>query len=139
MKSILLLLLFYSLAMKDVNTPINLTIKNIKSDQGTIRILIFDKAFGFPEQVSKAVKYLSIPAKDFGKSVEIVDLPAGTYAISLFHDEDNDGELKKNRVGFPLDAYGFSNNPTLFFGPPSFSNCSFTVSSTPVKVEIQLK
>lgn len=139
MKSIFIILLFSIYTMKDVNTPLNLTIKNFKSDRGTIRILIFDKADGFPEEVTNAVKSLSIPVKDFAKSVMIADLPAGTYAISLFHDEDNDGKFKKNRVGLPLDAYGFSNNPILFFGPPSFLNCAFTVNSTPVKVEIQLK
>jgi|AntRauMFilla1563_2_1112583.scaffolds.fasta_scaffold01468_5 uncharacterized protein (DUF2141 family) len=139
MKSIFLILLFSIFTMKDANTPLNLTIKNIKSDQGTIRILIFDKADGFPEEVTNAVKSLSIPVKDFAKSVVIADLPAGTYAISLFHDEDNDGKLKKNGVGLPSEAYGFSNNPTLFFGPPSFSKCAFTVNSTPIKVEIKLK
>jgi hypothetical protein len=46
-------------------------------------------------------------------------LPApGYYAVALFHDENDDHHLNTNALGIPTEGYGFSNNPTLYFGPP---------------------
>jgi uncharacterized protein (DUF2141 family) len=125
--------------MKDSKTLLNLNVLNIKANKGIIQVLIFKSQDGFPEDIDKAVKSLSIPVKNFSASAIIEDLSPGKYAVSLFHDEDGDGKLKKNSVGLPIERYGFSNNPTLFFGPPSFSKCAFSVNSSPVLVEISLK
>lgn len=139
MKLFLLTLLCSIFLMKDPQTLLNLNVLNIKANKGVIQVLIFKSSDGFPEEVHKAVKSLSIPVKNFSASVVIEDLSPGKYAISLFHDEDGDGKLRKNSVGIPVDKYGFSNNPTLFFGPPSFSKCAFSVNSSPVLIEIALK
>jgi uncharacterized protein (DUF2141 family) len=125
--------------MNDYPNDLTLNILNIKANKGIIQVLIFKSSDGFPEEVNKAVKSLSIPVKNFSATVVIQDLSPGNYAVSLFHDEDGDGKLKKNSVGLPIEKYGFSNNPTLFFGPPSFSKCAFKVNSSPVLIEISLK
>ena len=38
------------------------------------------------------------------------DLPAGVYAVSVFHDENMNQKLDKNFVGVPKEEYGASNN-----------------------------
>lgn len=137
---LLLITLFSSIfLMNDYPNDLTLNILNIKANKGIIQVLIFKSSDGFPEEVNKAVKSLSIPVKNFSATVVIQDLSPGNYAVSLFHDEDGDGKLKKNSVGLPIEKYGFSNNPTLFFGPPSFSKCAFKVNSSPVLIEISLK
>lgn len=118
---------------------IELLIKGAKSNDGVIRVLIFTKEDGFPEEPKKALKALSLPISNLSAKVTIENLPSGNYAISVFHDEDSDGQMKKNNFGFPLDSYGFSNNPTLYFGPPSFSKCAVPVKTSSVKVEIKLR
>jgi uncharacterized protein (DUF2141 family) len=40
----------------------------------------------------------------------ISDVDAGTYALSIFHDVDNDNKLSTNLLGMPNEGYGFSNN-----------------------------
>jgi len=139
MKLFLITLLCSIFLIKDSQTLLNLNVVNIKANKGMILVLIFKSSDGFPEEIKKAVKSLRIPVKNFSANVIIEDLPPGKYAVSLFHDEDGDGKLKKNSVGFPIERYGFSNNPTLFFGPPSFSKCAFSVGSSPVLIEISLK
>jgi uncharacterized protein (DUF2141 family) len=139
MKLLVIILLCSIFLMKDSQTLLNLNVVNIKANKGIIQVLIFKSQDGFPEDIDKAVKSLSIPVKNFSASVVIEDLSPGKYAVSLFHDEDGDGKLKKNSVGLPIERYGFSNNPTLFFGPPSFSKCAFSVGSSPVLIEISLK
>ena len=38
------------------------------------------------------------------------DIPPGTYAIAVFHDENANGKLDKNFLGIPCEGYGASNN-----------------------------
>lgn len=115
-----------------------LIIKGAKTNSGVIRVLIFNQADGFPEEPKKSFKALSIPVINFSAQTTIDDLPSGNYAISVFHDEDEDGILKKNKYGIPKDRCGFSNNPTIFFGPPSFSKCKIEITNKPILVEITL-
>jgi len=136
---VIFLLSIFSTFSTPGNGEIKLIIKDTKSNTGVIRVLVFNQADGFPEEPKMAFKALSIPVKNFAAETLIKGLPAGTYAVSIFHDEDGDGVFKKNSVGLPIDSYGFSNNPTLFFGPPSFSKCKVTVKDSPVLVEIILK
>jgi uncharacterized protein (DUF2141 family) len=139
MKLLLITCFASILFWNNAQAQLNLNVVNINANKGIIQVLIFKSPDGFPEEVHKAVKSLSIPVKNFSASVFIKDLSPGKYAVSLFHDEDGDGKLKKNSVGLPIERYGFSNNPTLFFGPPSFSKCAFSVNSSPVLIEISLK
>lgn len=53
------------------------------------------------------------------------DVPAGTYGISAFHDEDNDGRLDTNLVGYPLEEYCASNNARNLMSAPSWSDAKF--------------
>jgi uncharacterized protein (DUF2141 family) len=68
-----------------------------------------------------------LPANPAGVLCEFSDLPAGTYAISVFHDENDDGVLNSNFVGMPREGYGFSNNYTYAMHPASFEESHFTV------------
>lgn len=137
---ILGILLFSTFNLEPQNEgKIELLIKGAKSNSGMILVLIFNQEDGFPEEPKKAFKALSLPVSNLSTRVVIEDLPVGDYAISVFHDEDSDGQIRKNDFGMPIDTYGFSNNPTSFFGPPSFSKCAVPVKNSQVKVEIILR
>jgi uncharacterized protein (DUF2141 family) len=53
------------------------------------------------------------------------EVPAGTYGVSAFHDEDNDGELDTNIVGYPVEEYCASNNARNTFSAPSWKDAKF--------------
>ncbi len=141
MKLLVLGIFFLSIFNSETQNSgeIQLLIKKTKSDKGVVQVLIFNKEDGFPGDPKKALKALSVAVSNFEAKVTIGDLPPGNYAISVFHDENSDGKFRKNRFGIPLDSYGFSNNPTLKFGPPSFSKCAVTLKNDPEKVEISLR
>ncbi len=61
--------------------------------------------------------------------VEFENIPFGTYAIKVFHDENEDGNLDTNFLGIPSEAYGFSNNATGSFGPAAWEDAKFTFLS----------
>lgn len=67
-------------------------------------------------------------------------LPAGTYAVSLYHDANSNKKLDTNFFGLPTEAYGFGNNARGIFGPPSFKNSSIEIEPgkiTEVAIEVR--
>jgi len=119
---------------------IELVISETATDEGVIQLLIFDQEKGWPESLDGAWKMETIPIKNGVARNTITDVPAGNYAITVFHDHDEDGKIRKNKVGYPLDNFGFSNNPSLIFGVPSFNKCSQKVLAGQKTIfEIELK
>ena len=64
------------------------------------------------------------------------DLPPGRYAVSVFHDENGNGEIDLGAAGIPTEGYGFANNPPSQFGPPSFEEAAVTIGDASAKVVI---
>jgi uncharacterized protein (DUF2141 family) len=118
---------------------IHLTIQEISNDLGVIQVLLFNSKEGFPSDQKKALKSLSLPIKNKKTNIILRGIEPGFYAISVFHDEDKDGKIRTNGIGIPIDKYGFSNNSTSLFGPPSFNKAAFEVKDTAIKVDIKLR
>ncbi len=120
-------------------SSVQVNIQEANSDQGMIRVLLFSGAAGFPDQVGKAVKSFSLPPKNLQVAFTITDLVPGTYALAVIHDQDSNGKLSSNAVGYPIEKFGFSNNPKVYFSPPSFEKAAFVLGKTPMKVTISLR
>lgn len=92
-----------------------------RNDAGVVRCGLFKQA-GWLKQAFRAsiVKVNGKKALCIFKAV-----PAGTYGISAFHDENNDGELDTNLVGYPTEEYCASNNARNLMSAPSFSDAKF--------------
>lgn len=90
------------------------------NEKGSIRIAIYDAIESFTDP-SKAVIKQALPITDGQATLKIAlrDLPE-KFAVATFHDENDDGELNRNRVGIPSERYGFSNNARGFTGPPPY-------------------
>ncbi len=67
-------------------------------------------------------------------------MPAGTYAVGVFHDEDNDGEMDTSIVGRPREGWGVSNDvPPRRFGAPEFAPSSFEFDGTRKTIRVTLR
>jgi outer membrane protein len=69
----------------------------------------------------------------------ISDLPAGEYALVVFHDANSNGIMDKNFIGIPREWLGFSNRywPE---GPPTFSRAAFRLEAHETKIfNVQLR
>lgn len=64
-----------------------------------------------------------------GERVRIVytGLPAGRYAVTMYHDENGNGQLDKNMMGIPRERVGFSRDARGRMGPPSFADAAIDV------------
>jgi uncharacterized protein (DUF2141 family) len=85
---------------------------------GDLGIALFNNRHGFPGEVEHA--YRKGGLHEIGESNLYIfeEVPYGTYAISVIHDESCSGCLHSNCFGIPKEGVGTSNNPHFFFGPP---------------------
>lgn len=107
---------------------IRIDISNLRSNDGHVLISVFRDGNGYPDEPEKAVRKARISIKANTAWVVFTGLPAGEYAVAILHDENDDQKMNKNIIGIPKEGYGFSNNAMGTFGPPSFSNASFSYS-----------
>ena len=135
----LLLFINVSQAQSDFGS-IEITISTTTSDEGVVQVLIFDQEKGWPESLDNAWKIVTLPIEKGSARKTFINVPTGNYAITVFHDHDEDGLIRKNKIGYPIDSFGFSKNPSLFFGIPPFSKCSQKVNagkSTIFRIELR--
>ena len=71
-------------------------------------------------------------------SIEIADVPVGIWAVSLYHDLNQDNQLQRGMLGLPAEPWGTSNNAIGVMGPATFEQASFEVRSPETRIEIGL-
>jgi uncharacterized protein (DUF2141 family) len=69
---------------------------------------------------------------------DFMDIPPGTYAMVVIHDENMNGKLDTNALGIPREGYGFSNDAKKWLGTPAFSAASFLYDGQNVDLTMTL-
>lgn len=135
MKSLIICTLLLVPGVLYAQHKVELTIKGIEKQQGSILVAVYNTEESFMKKrlTSKKVKVT-------GKEVSLVfeDVASGDYAITTFHDENDNNKLDTNFLGIPNEPYGFSNDAMGSFGPPSFEKAKLKVDSDK-KLVINLK
>ena len=110
--------------------PLKIKLDNPKNNKGNLIVWIFKNKDAFPVKPQKAYK-TKIVALDSLKDNQIVidSLKYDSYAISIVHDEDGNGEMNTNFLGMPKEGVGVSNNAKGSFGPPKFKDAKFDFTS----------
>ena len=117
-------------------SSLEIHVNNIKSKKGSIQFGLFTtEADYLKNPIEKKV------IKSTGKDVTVVfeNLQPGDYALSIIHDENENGQLDSNALGIPKEGFAFGNNALGSFGPPPFDKAKITIASEDVKQEIKLK
>jgi uncharacterized protein (DUF2141 family) len=125
----LMCFLFAFLSVNTSSSGLNLTIHipNILDVKGRIQIGLYDDKNNFPKIGKEYQRYFAkVDSKDFKYTIH--GIPAGDYAIALYHDCNSDGMCNSNLIGIPTESYGFSNNVKPFLSAPSFGSTKFTIS-----------
>jgi uncharacterized protein (DUF2141 family) len=74
---------------------------------GDLVIAIWDKPTGFLK-VGYEFEVRKLKVKGKRLTVVFKDLPVGEYAVSFFHDANQNGECDRNFLGIPTEGIGFS-------------------------------
>jgi uncharacterized protein (DUF2141 family) len=99
-------------------------VDKIRNAKGFILVALHANGKDFPAS-EKAFRMERGQISEGSAEIVLHDVPAGRYAIALFHDENNDQKLNTNFLGIPKEGYGFSNNAYHTFRAPDYSEASF--------------
>ena len=119
---------------------VTLNIAKTRNATGNMCLSVFNKPEGFPTSAEAAIIKRCLPAVAAGQVVELGLEPNARYAIAVFHDENENGTLDTTGgLGIPKEGFGFSSNPPLKIGAPSFDEVAISVGTQEVTAEINLK
>jgi uncharacterized protein (DUF2141 family) len=97
---------------------LTIEITNLKTNNGTVMIALYDAD-------EKEIKKVKGKVENNICTVQINDLPTGTYAVKYYHDENDNGEMDTGMFGKPEEGYGYSNDARGFMGPADFEDQIF--------------
>ncbi|MEJ2580792.1 MAG: DUF2141 domain-containing protein [Acidobacteriota bacterium] len=100
-----------------------------KNDEGAARVAFFLDARAWPDGDGSIFATAVVPIGDGRATAIFEEVPAGPFAVSVFHDEDGDGELDSAALGIPSEAYGFSGDARGIFGPPRFEEARIELAA----------
>jgi uncharacterized protein (DUF2141 family) len=121
-------------------TTIIVNVTGLRNAKGKVDALLFVSPDGFPEDDSKAFDKdeVSIDPETMSAQIVFKDVPRGSAAVTVLHDENMNRKLDKNFFGIPKEGYGTSNNPRKAARNPRWSEASFPVDRPEVIVPIKL-
>lgn len=103
---------------------LSITVTGVRNSDGAVRCALFNSPAAFPK-IGQEWRGVIAPIRGGSANCVFSGVPAGTYAVAFFHAEHNETQLTTGLFGKPQQGYGFSNNATGSFGPPSFSAAAF--------------
>jgi uncharacterized protein (DUF2141 family) len=107
----------------NAQNKLTIVIDGIEKLQGQVLVGVYDSA-GFLRNFT----YSGIVKADKNEVKVVIDsIAAGKYAVSVFHDENDNYKLDTGRFGIPIEKTGFSNNAKSKIGPPKFKDCAFKI------------
>ena len=139
-RSLLSCLIFFTTKEGDKNLfcdALVVDVVNIHDRQGSVIACLSNE-----EDTFLTTCYLDAISSDIERdTIRLIfkDVPFGEFAISVFQDLNNNQALDRTRFSLPIEPFGFSNNPRLLLGPPSFKKCAFSVSERVAYQTIKLK
>lgn len=105
---------------------LTVTVVEADSNDGQMFIAVYNTEADF---LGKSYKGVKSDITNKSCTVTFKDIPEGTYAVSIFHDENDNGKLDSNILGIPKEDYGCSNNATGFMGPPKWKDAKFELKT----------
>jgi MipA family protein len=109
--------------------PFTVTVRNLATDDGRGRFALYATPADYDAKrplhageavITNRICVWRIPA-----------LPAGNYAVTFFHDANDNGVLDRNAIGIPREPVAFSNNTRPRLGPPRFARMRVVHGTTP--------
>ena len=140
---ILTCLLFSLLCQQAISqASLDIEVRDIRSEKGTILISVFTAEDQFPRNALpefKDIKLVKNNMKDGVLVYKLSNIVPGKYAVALLDDENNSGEMDYKRLGIPDEGFGFSNNAKPLLSEPPYKKCEFEVKAGKNKISIQVR
>lgn len=119
----------------------NLTVEvdGLRNQSGELCLKLFSGSRGFPNSNESALKRQCVKIAANPLTLTFSNLKPGSYAVAVFHDTNGDRSLNRNGLGMPSEGFGFSQNPLVRQGPPSFGTAAFFLAGPETRLKIQMR
>jgi len=125
---------------EDLTGILMVEISGLKGATGNVYIAVYDsKSTWLSEETVLDKKVVIAEALDGDLVRTELHLPLGEYALSVFHDLDDDGELDTNFIGIPREPMALSNNAVAKLVQPKFDDAVFRLGAEPLIQHITMK
>lgn len=114
---------------------ITIVVTGFKTNSGKLKIALYDSKQYF---LIKITERKNAPIKNYEATVTFENIPEVTYAISCYHDDNDNDSLDKNGYGMPIEPYAFSNNAKGYMGPASWEDAKFKLAGENIKMILKL-
>ena len=133
------LLLGLGAAVELSAATLTVTVSNIQSDVGELNFAVYDNEDNW---LGDTV----VQGRSMNVSEHMVDgvlstqfeLEPGQYAISVHHDDNDNGKMDTNFIGIPKEPIGLSNGAKAKFGPPKYKDAVFSAGEANMEMPIKL-
>jgi uncharacterized protein (DUF2141 family) len=125
---------------EDLTGILIVEVSGLKGAAGNVYIAVYDSDSTWLSEETVLDKKVVIAEALDGDLVRTeLQLPLGDYALSVFYDSDDDGELDTNFIGMPKEPIALSNNAVAKFGPPKYEDAVFTLGAEPLIQHITMR
>ena len=115
---------FIALFINVLNTfaQFTLTVEftNLRNNTGNLLYELFDAK-------QKSLKVGTVDISNNKCVVVFENLKPAKYGVNFIHDENKNKKLDTKMLMIPKEGFGYSNNPTVKFGPPAYEKWIFEV------------
>lgn len=117
---------------------LELEVQGVVAGKGTVWVAVHDRADSFPGKHEQAFRRVKLKVDAAPLRARLEGVPFGDYAVSVVYDFDDDGQIKKNFLGAPVEGYGVTNNST-GFAAFSFDAAKFRVDRPLLKQTVVVR
>lgn len=133
---LMILTLFLSCGTAAWSASLTITVANLPNAKGHVRIGVCTR----PQFLSERCGYHAIVSAKAGTiTTTIPDVAPGIYAVAAYQDETDLGHMRHNLFGIPLNPSGFSRDPEISYGPPSFDACAFRIGAQDAAITVTVR
>ena len=107
--------------------------------KGSAGIAVWKGPRGFPEGIEHAVATTYVRVENGTATARFEQLAPGPYAVTVFHDQNDNRRFDKNWVGVPREPWGVSNNARPRLRAPTFEEARIELAAGEQLVRISVR
>ena len=119
-----------------IASDLTVVVQTVSQSTGALMLALYNNEKDFGANPSQASRKAAIKGE---MEFTFTDLDSGSYAVTLFHDINDNGELDTNLLGMPTEPWGASLQGNTIFGAPTWSDTRFDIADENLSLVITLK
>lgn len=136
-KALILALAPLATAAAPAPASLEIEVEGLRNARGVIHACLTQRQRDFPD-CENDPQALTTTVSARAAALRFAGFAPGQYAVTLFHDENENARLDK-LIGIPREGFGFSRNPAIRFGAPRFSQAEFGMSAGLTRQTIRMR